>query len=222
MAMPTIRADAPPRTSYAAIIIRFMKSPRTLLLALALLGCSRSPAEPDKLAASPSSSPSAISRSRDLDWTVPAGWATERVAERGHHRAKYRVAPVGDDKSPAQVLLSRLDASGKAELDEHLSRWMKGFEGDDVRQGGRREKRQVGSLRIAIVEVEGSYRQPVGPPVGPGGKHAAHLIKKGWRGLAATVLTAERKAWFVEMVGPDETVQSARSGFVGLLESMHE
>lgn len=192
---------------------------RSLLLWLLVAACNRSPAEPEPTPATIAPADTAEQEERTLEWTLPPGWSTERTAPRGTYRAKVRVPPVGDDKHSAELLISHLGRGPQADLDEAFARWFREFDGDVAAQA-RTRSFEVGAIRVRVAEVAGTYKVPMGPPVGPGGKHAAHVIRKDWRGICAGVLTTDRGSWFLRLVGPDETVQSARSGMDSLLQSL--
>ena len=78
----------------------------------------------------------------------------------------------------------------------------------------------VREFQIRIVEIGATYRFPMGPAAGPNKKHAAHVIKEGWRGIAAGVVTPDRGNWFFRLVGPNDSVAATRSAFITLLESL--
>lgn len=100
-----------------------------------------------------------------------------------------------------------------------FERWFSEFDGK-LGPSARREQIEVGQISVRLVEVLGTYRMSVGPALGARGRHAVQIVKKGWRLLGAAAVTPDRGNWYFRLVGPDDTVQAARSAFVRLLESL--
>jgi hypothetical protein len=208
---------------------------RTAVLLLAVVpGCGQSPPEPAQrgtdggvwappsrgAAASPGGAETARPSSRrPLEWETPAGWNVERTAERGSYRLKAQVPPVGNDKAPADFLARVVGRSDGVDADAELSAFFREFDGD-VGSRARREALDAGGMAVRVVEVAGDYKQPMGPPMGPRGKHAAYVIQRGWRGIAAVAATPQRDVWLFRLVGPSDTVESARSAMHALLRSL--
>ncbi len=67
--------------------------------------------------------------------------------------------------------------------------------------------------------MSGTYAIPL-TPTPPGRKTSpVQMVKKKWRLYGAVVRTPDRGNWFFKLVGPDETVQAARSAFRAMLET---
>lgn len=199
-----------------------------LLAASHALGCADRPQEPAEARPTATSTPTIASSAApqpepqpgsDLTWTVPAGWATEKVAERGLYRAKYTAAPIGNDKERAETLVRYLGRESQVDIPAELRKWMGEFDGD-VGATAKREQARVGDIQVEIVEAAGTYKVGMGPPMGPKGKYAAYVVKEGWRSVAAMAVAPGKGVWFFRLVGPDETVQSARSELLGMLRSL--
>jgi len=205
------------------------------LFCVALSSCTHSPDEPTPAKAKPAgdvASAAAPSNGapttavtppgpKDLEWTTPPGWTTEKVADAGSYRAKYTVPPLGDDKEGADVLVRYLGRLAQPELESSLTDWTKDFDGNALEHATRAELK-VGAITVQVVEVEGTYKLGMGPPIDrKKQKFAAYVVKQGWRGIGAIADSAERGVWFFRMVGPDNTVQSARSAMREMLRSLH-
>ena len=193
------------RTCFAAVML-------TLVLASA---CSRSPAEPE-----PKADRAELPATKKLLWTVPATWTTDQTAERGLYRARYKIPKAGDAKHPAELLVTHIGKTTKAELDAKHAGLVAEFE--KPTEHPRRTSFAVGDIAVRMVEIAGTYKFPVGPQVGAGNqkKHAAHMLKPGWRGIGASAKTAANDTWFFKLVGPDDSVQAARSAFENMLRSV--
>lgn len=178
-----------------------------------LLGCSRAPAEPEPSRIKPQATVSSTA----LQWTVPPSWSVERLAERGKYRAKYQIPQSGNDKHPANLLVSRPPSSAagtQPQLDELTAAFERHTDGP------RTDAFEVKGLSVKMLEIAGTYRFPVGPAMGKTKRHAAHVMKEGWRALAASVDAKDRGQWFFRLVGPDETVQAAKSSFRSMIKSL--
>jgi len=188
-------------------------------------GCADRPQEPAE--AHPTATATALATASsaapqpdtELTWVVPAGWTTEKVADRGLYRAKYTMAPVGNDKERAETLVRYLGRESQVDPQTELRKWMAEFDGD-VGATAKREQLLVHEVRIELAEVAGTYKVGMGPPMGPKGKYAAYVVKEGWRSLAAIAVAPGKGVWFFRLVGPDETVQAARSELLGLLRTL--
>jgi hypothetical protein len=198
--------------------------------ALAGLGCNRSPPEPVPVATTavptaPSPATAGDTGSEQpgrngLEWTPPPGWTVEKGADAHDARAKYTVPPVGNDKAPAELQVRFLGRGPQADFDAAVREWMAEFDGN-VAADAQRQEFDVGTVHVRTVEVLGTYKQPMGPPIGPHKKAAAYAIKQGWRSILAAASAGNRGVWLFRLLGPDDTVQAARSGMDGMLHSVH-
>jgi hypothetical protein len=179
-----------------------------------LVGCSRSPAEPESVG---SAKPATTVAS--LEWSVPPTWTKERTASKGRYRAKYQIPTAGDAKNPADLVVMRVGFGGPKELEQRIDEFLANFEryepGDLAR-----ETFAVGALQVTMVELAATYKEPMGPRAKGKRRPAAQIIKKDYRGLAAAVRTPKRGNWFFRVVGPDDAVQAARSSFRAMLEGL--
>jgi hypothetical protein len=186
--------------------------------ALLVLGCDQVPVEP------PAARPvQRAARALALQWEVPATWSLEKRSQRGKYRAKYRVAPQGDDKHPAEMLITKLPS--RDSIDSELGRLEAAFEKPPkaaTREQISADARSIEITSIEIMETSGTYRMPMGPviPGSRGKRHAAHVLQSNWRGIAAGVNAGPRGRWFFRLVGPSDTVEAARSPMRNMLENL--
>ena len=183
---------------------------------LAIAGCNDTPAEPDSTPKQATPTPKAAA----LVWKAPATWTIERTAESGQYRGKYQIPKVADDKHDAELLVSHLGRGSDAKPDKDLADFQQLFESYDAEKDVQRETFKVGAIEVQLLEIAGTYKFPMGPAMGKQKRHTAHVIKKGWRGIAAGVSTPKRGHWFFRMVGPSDTMQAARSPFRAMLEGL--
>jgi hypothetical protein len=181
---------------------------------LLLAACNRTPEE-----AAVGTSARPAQSAPTLEWSAPPTWNVERAADRGTYRAKYSIPTQGDAKNPGELLVRHLGSGQKADPAAEIQSFLGEWEGPgsaDVT----REKLTVGAIDMEMVEVAGTYRYPMGPPVGPNKKVPAHVIKEGWRGIAVGVRTKDRGNWLFRLIGPSDTVEGARGAFRTMLEGM--
>lgn len=184
----------------------------TMLAWVAHVGCSRTPEE---LAPAQSARPAA--EVPPLVWTRPPTWTEHPSPSSGPRKATYRVAPVGDDKAEAEVWVMFFGTGHQGDLENNLVQWYEQFDGDP-KAVEERKSFDAGPLKVTTIEWPGTYRVPMGP-TSPKGRAPMQIIKKDYRLLGAVVETPDRGNWFFRMVGPDDTVESARSAFQTMLQS---
>jgi hypothetical protein len=181
---------------------------------LALPACNKAPAEPE---AHPSSSSDSAPAVAPLIWDAPPAWAKLEVSG-GPKKAAYQVAMAGDDKEEAEAQVLFFGTGAKGDPAANFKEWFDQFDGN-VGAGASREAFAAHQLQVETVEVSGTYKIPLTRP--PRGRKAApvQMVKNKWRLYGAVVRTPDRGNWFFKLVGPDETVQAAKSAFRAMVES---
>jgi len=183
-------------------------------MALALVACSRAPAEPEPPPEQSAKGPAVA----PLTWDAPGTWTVMPAPPSGPEKASYKVPKAGNDKEEAEVHVFFFGTGAKGDVETNLKTWFELFDGD-VGKTAARETFDAHGLSVQTVEVKGTYKIPMGPRVGPQKKAAMQVVKHDYRLYGAVVKTPERGNWFFELVGPDETVQSAKSAMRAMLES---
>ncbi|MCC6521421.1 MAG: hypothetical protein IT373_02045 [Polyangiaceae bacterium] len=155
-----------------------------------------------------------------LRWTAPAIFLPQAEESKRSLRGwRYRVEPSGADKEPAELVVSSAPAGKAGEIEENLRVWVGDFDADAA-PTVRRSLLELGTIKVHRVEAAGTFKVGMGPPVGRTGRHAVAVVKRDWRMLAAAVQTLDRGRWFFHLAGPNDTVESVRSAFEGLLRSI--
>jgi hypothetical protein len=196
-----------------------------VLFAAAALGCNPSPAEPTPTPtasagpAQPAATVTDEPAPKELGWSPPPGWTIDKAADAKDARVRYTIPPVGNDAEPAELQVRFLGRGAQADFDGAVSEWAREFDGN-VAADATRQQFDVGSIHLRTVEIAGTYQKPLGPPLGPGKRAAAYQIKKGWRSILGAADAGSRGVWLFRLLGPDDTVQAARSGMDSLLRSV--
>lgn len=147
--------------------------------------------------ASSDASPAAVA------WKAPAGFR-EAPSPSSFRLATYRVSLAGRDD--AELSVSRAGGSTEA----NIERWIGQF--DDAGKDERSQK-TVRGMKVTIVEVSGTY---LGGGMRP---DEAAQKRAGWSLLGA-IVEGEGTPYFFKLVGPRETVRSARAAFLAMLDDL--
>lgn len=186
-------------------------------LSLGLLGaCNRVPAEPERTASTSTAAPTPAVA--PLVWDVPGAWTTIPAPPSGPKKATYKIPKAGNDKEDAELVVMFFGTGSKGDPEKNIKDWFDQFDGN-VGATAAREQFDARGGKVETVEVKGTYKVSLGPPVGPQKKAAVAMVKNDFRLYGAVVKTPDRGNWFFRLVGPDETVQSAKSAMRSMLES---
>jgi hypothetical protein len=143
----------------------------------------------------------------EVAWDAPAGW--KKVESPSPMRkATYEIPHAAPADADGE--LSVTVAGGTVE--SNVKRWAGQL---DAKPGDvKREPREVGGLRVTVVEVHGTYT----PMAMPGAPAAAPGPKPGYMLLGAIVETSPLT--FFKLTGPEKTVVAARADFDKLVGSL--
>ena len=176
-----------------------------LILAAA---CSRAPSEPEPEAKTTAPSTGV----KALSFAPPGTWNQVDSSTSGEKRATYKVPKVGGDKEDAELTVWFYGTGSGGDAAPHVDEWLRFFQGDPQKDS-RRETVTVDGRTIDFAETAGKYKMPVGPPIGPNKKTPMQIVKEDFRMLVGVVHTAEQGNWFFRVIGPNDTVESARDAF---------
>jgi hypothetical protein len=189
-------------------------------LLLAATACNKAPAELD---GTPASSSVAVAAVAPLQWDAPGAWAKLDLPSRpGGKKAVYRAAKAADDTDEGECFVAFYGTGAKGDPAAVFKEWFDQFDGN-VGATAARESFAVaaggGALQVETVEASGTFKIALTPT--PRGKKAApvQMVKAKWRLYGAVVKTPDRGNWFFKLVGPEDTVQAARSAFRAMLQS---
>jgi hypothetical protein len=186
-------------------------------VALALAACNKAPAEPDKPTASSAEPPAPAVA--PLLWDAPGSWTKLPTPPSGPKKATYRIEKVGNDKEEAEMTVSFFGTGAKGDPAPNFKEWADQFDGN-AGAGAKRDQFEVKGFKVETIEVTGTYKISLTPPAKGHKRSPVQMVKNEWRLYGAVVKTTDRGNWFFKLVGPDETVQSAKSAFRGMLETL--
>jgi gluconolactonase len=153
----------------------------------------------------------------DLHLAVPETWK-QKGEVRYPRIAEFQIPAAGDDKSGAEFVVFYFGKQGAGGLDANIGRWVSQFE-----EEGRQVRIVTGDGtqgKYTLVDLSGTYRKPVGPPV-----LRKSTSKPGWRVLNVFVET-EAGPYFLKIDGPQMTIAAAendiRASFGGKKETEKE
>lgn len=183
------------------------------LCALALGACQKAPAEPE---GRPAASVDAAPAVKPLAWDAPGAWTKLPDPKPGPEKASYRIPSVGNDKEEADIHVLFYGTGSKGDPAAIVKEWNQQFDPGAV---VKREEIAHASLKIELIDILGTYKIALTPPARGKKQPPVQMVKSNWRLHGAVVRTPDKGNWFFKMVGPDETVQAARSAFRGMIES---
>ena len=184
-----------------------------LVAGITTFGCSNVPSEPDRPAAPASAEPAVA----PLLWDVPGTWTRLDAPPNGPKKATYQVPAAGNDKEPAEVDVVFFGTGSQGDAEARFKDMLGTIETDAGAPV--RASFEVKGMKVETIDLPGSFKQAVGAPKKGKRPSPVQMIKAGFRLYAAVVKTGSRGNWFFKMVGPDDTVQSARSAMKTMLES---
>jgi gluconolactonase len=140
---------------------------------------------------------------RDLTLTVPAAWKKEEPKSR-LRLGQFSITAAEGDKEGAELAVFNFGAGGGIEA--NIRRWIGQFQvkGRTVRVT--RGKAAQGNY--ALVDLSGTYKKPIGPPVQ--GKTAD---APGTRAVSVILAIETKGLYFLKLVGPQKTVSGQVANF---------
>lgn len=192
------------------------------LVAVALLfvgvgaGCSKNEAPPagdePPMSTSAPAPAEAPGSTLPVPLKAPADWIAERPSS-SMRQAQYRLPGEGGDAEVA--VFTGIGGSPQANVD----RWVGQFSDASGKAQPQVATRRIGSYRVTVVDVSGTYHPAsMGPMMGGG---PAAEPKPGYRMLAAIIEgEGEGRPVFVKLTGPAETVEKWAASFEAYLDSL--
>ena len=148
-----------------------------------------------------------------LKFTVPPGWIEEERTS-SMRVAQYRLTPAEGDTENGSVVLYYFGQGQGGSTAANIERWVSQMKQADSRskEVAKEERLEVNGLRVATVDVAGTYVAETTPGSG------TFENRSGYRLLAAVVETPNGP-YFLKLVGPEKTVARWNESFLGFLKS---
>jgi gluconolactonase len=141
----------------------------------------------------------------EITLKTPANWKQSKPTSR-LRKAQFSIPAVEGDKEAAELAIFSFGAGGGVKA--NVDRWIGQFSAD-----GRKSKITSGKSKTGeyvFVEVGGTYKKPVGPPIR--GKTEPMPNAR----MLGVILAVEGKGnYFLKMTGPTKTVAAAADAFRG-------
>jgi hypothetical protein len=145
-------------------------------------------------------------------WKDPPKW--QRVAGGSTMRkATYKVPAAGGDTEDAEAAVYYFGRASGGSTDANIQRWTAQFPEvppDDVK----RVERQANGMKQTVIDIQGTYD-------GSSMTIRESQKKPNFRMLAAVVETPAG-SYFFKLTGPQKTVESAKSAYFALLDSVNK
>ncbi|MEX0818234.1 MAG: hypothetical protein WD070_01535, partial [Pirellulaceae bacterium] len=139
----------------------------------------------------------------EITLKTPANWKQSEPTS-SLRLAQFEIPAAEGDKEPAELAIFSFGGGGGVQA--NIDRWVDQFHAD-----GRKSKVTTGKSdfgQYVIVDVVGTYKKPVGPPV-----LRKTEAMKGARMLAAILAVEGKGNYFLKMTGEDATVSAAADAF---------
>jgi hypothetical protein len=145
-------------------------------------------------------------------WRDPPSW--QRVEGGSSMRkASYKIKASGGDEEDAEAAVYYFGPSNGGSTEANIQRWTGQF--PDVPPGDvKRVERKANGMKQTVVDLQGTY---------DGSSMTIREVSKkpNFRMIAAVVETPAG-SYFFKLTGPQRTVESARSAFFALLDSVNQ
>lgn len=139
---------------------------------------------------------------KDITLTVPESWEQQEPSNK-LRLAQFAIPPAEGDENGVELTVFSFGASS---VQANVNRWVGQFQ-----QKGRKVKISQGKSsqgRYVIVELSGTYNQPIGPPIAGRTKPMPDA-----RMLAVILVVEDKGVYYLKMAGPEKTVSAAGEAF---------
>lgn len=138
-----------------------------------------------------------------LTLKVPATWK-QQPPSNNLRLGQFEIPAAEGDKEPAELTVFNFGFGGGVK--DNVNRWIDQFEANQ-----RKVKTTIGKSpqgEYAFVDITGTYKKPVGPPVTRQTQPAP-----GFRMLGVILAVDKKGNYFLKLIGPEKTISAAASAF---------
>lgn len=147
---------------------------------------------------------SAYVKLKDLVLKVPTTWKTVPSAS-SMRLATYETPAAEGDEEGGELTIFNF-AGGGGDVASNLSRWIGQFEGE--KRTSQVVKGKAGDNVYYLVDIAGSYKKSVGPPI-----LQKTETKEGYRMLGVILVLEGKGVYYLKLAGPDATIKAAATDF---------
>ena len=142
---------------------------------------------------------------------VPKAWIQETPSS-SMRTAQYQV-PGASAKDPAQFVVFYFGPQGGGSVEDNIARWASQFRSADGSPvSPTLEKSQRGEFPVTVATLRGKYARGVGM-----GQQGDALPGQA---MVAGIVETKRGNLFIQLYGPEETVEANRSGFDAFISGL--
>jgi hypothetical protein len=151
-----------------------------------------------------------------LKFTAPEGWV-EETPVKPMRKAQFRLPKVAGDPEDAELVVFYFGGGGGG-VQMNIDRWIGQFsrpDGSPIGDGAKTTKKDVSGIRIAVVDVSGTYLASSGPML-------SEVEKKNDFRMLAAVAESASGPWFFKLTGPAKTIAKWQPSFETFLDSVKQ
>jgi hypothetical protein len=169
---------------------------------------------PAQAAPAAASAPSGPAKAGGLSWQDAAPFV-RRAPKSSMRAAEYGVS--GDEQAELVVFYFGPDQGGS--VDANVNRWLGQFsqpDGSESASKAKRSTRDVGAIKLTLLEVSGNYAGGMAMPGAPAPQPLTDAMMLG------AIATGPNGPVFFKLVGPRATVERSRAGFDQMIDSLKQ
>lgn len=144
---------------------------------------------------------------------VPKTWG-ETAPSSSMRAAQFTIG--GEESKPAELVVYYFGEGGAGGVEANLDRWYGQFEQEDgksTREVAKTEKTEVSGMPVTKVFVTGRYVAAMQPG-------SAEKNDQPGQAMLGAIVETDKGPYYFKMIGPEATVQAARSEFDAFIGSL--
>jgi|WetSurMetagenome_2_1015567.scaffolds.fasta_scaffold30292_2 hypothetical protein len=143
-----------------------------------------------------------------VKWQAPKRWGVQ--GPRDMRVATYNIPPAEGDAEQGECAVFYFGDNAGGTVDANIDRWIGQFEATGMPA---RSEKEVGGMKVTLVQIAGAYLSPSGPMMQSSGK------KENYRLLGA-IVQGPKGAVFFKCTGPAKTIASGENEFNAMVETL--
>ncbi len=142
---------------------------------------------------------------------VPTGWEVQQPSS-SMRKAQYSLGKQGGDSEDGELAVFYFGARSAGSVGANLDRWRKQITPPPRTAPSDPVTRTIGTMRVTVIDLEGSYRAGTGMRMAPGPPKANYR-------MVAAIVESPSGAYYFKLTGPSETVAYWRTSFAQCINS---